>query len=108
MELVEELIHPGEGISVLDRLRVESPIVNAEAEGAICLASKENGRAILRDGGPDPTLLKVDGELPLEFFELGGREAEGALLGGVGVRHQVDPVEGALVGGSGGFLKGGT
>ena len=106
MKLVEELIHAGERVAVLHRLSVESTVIDAEAEGTVGLAGKEDGGAILGDSRPDPALLEVGGELALELLNLRRRHAEGSLLWRVGVGFEVDAMEGAQVGGGSGFIEG--
>jgi hypothetical protein len=106
VKLVKELIHAGEGVAVLDGLGVKCPVVDAEAEGTISLASKQDGCTILRAGRPNPALLEVDGQLAFELLNLSRGHAEGALLGGVGVWFEVDAVERAHVGCSAGFREG--
>ena len=70
MQLIEELIHAGEGVAVLDGLGIERTVVDAEPEGAVGLAGKEDGGTVLGDGRPDPALLEVGGELALELLNL--------------------------------------
>jgi hypothetical protein len=108
VQLIEELIHAGEGVAVLDGLGIECPVVDAHTEGTISLAGKEDGRTILRASRPDPAFLEVDGELALELLELSRGHAEGALLWGVGVWFEVDPVERAHVGCCTWFGEGGV
>ena len=106
MELIEELIHAGEGVAVFDGLGIECPVVDAQTEGAISLAGEEDRRSILGAGRPDPALFKVDGELAFKLLNLSWGHAEGALLGWVGVGFEIYAVERAHVGCSAGLREG--
>ena len=45
-ELVENLVDPGEGSDVLDRLPVECAVVDAQAKTAVLLGGKDNAGAV--------------------------------------------------------------
>jgi hypothetical protein len=76
VEPVEKLIHPWEGVFVLDGDLVETPIVNAHAQATVLLGSKEHWSPIGRGAWADHVVLDKEVHLPSQLSQLRLGEAD--------------------------------
>ncbi|GBG80746.1 hypothetical protein CBR_g31301 [Chara braunii] len=91
-EAVEQLIGTRHGVAVLNRVAVETAIVDAETESSIHFASKEDGCTPRGVAGFNETQSQELLKLTLEFGGLGDRESVGCLVVNTIVRHKLNGV----------------
>ncbi|GBG91029.1 hypothetical protein CBR_g51762 [Chara braunii] len=89
-EAVEQLIGTRYGVAVLNRVAVETAIVDPETESSIHFASKEDGCTPRGVAGFNETQSQELLKLTLEFGGLGDRESVGCLVVNTIVRHKLN------------------
>ncbi|GBG80552.1 hypothetical protein CBR_g31012 [Chara braunii] len=89
---VEQLIGTRHGVAVLNRIAVETTVVDAETKSSIRFASKEDGCTPRGVAGFNETQSQEFLKLTLEFGGLGDRESVGCLVVNTIVRHKLNGV----------------
>ena len=92
LKFVEELLYHGNGELILECLRVQGAIVDAEAPRPIWLAHQEDRGGERRGAGADDPLSKHVGALTFQLVLLCVRIAVRAHSDRVGAGHQANAV----------------